>query len=73
MSAARTTVEWMFKEVKQYWSTVDFKRKMKTGELPAGQLYMAAMLLTNIRSCLYPNSISQYFDCPPPSLEDYLE
>ena len=72
MSRARVTVEWIFKEVKQYWSTVDFKRKMRSGESPVASLYLAAMLLTNMRNCVYPNPISQYFRYTPPTLEDYL-
>ena len=31
MSRERVTVEWYFKEVKLYWSTMDYKRKMRTG------------------------------------------
>lgn len=33
----------------------------------------AAVLLTNIRNCLYPDEISQYFGVGSPSLEDYLD
>lgn len=71
-ASVRVTVEWMYKEVKLYWSTVDFKRKMRIGEGPVGLLYIAAMMLTNFRNCIYPNSVSQYFKCSPPTLEEYL-
>ena len=73
MAASRITVEWIFKEVKQYWSTMDYKRKLRVGEFPVGALYIAAMLLTNFRNCVYPNPIAQYFSCRPPTLEEYLE
>lgn len=73
MALARVTVEWMFKEIKQYWTTVDFKRKMKVGEAPVGKMYLCAILLTNFRNCFYPNETSQYFNCEPPTFEDYLE
>jgi nuclease HARBI1 len=73
MSAIRITVEWIFKEVKQYWSTMDYKRKLRVGEFPVGALYIAAMLLTNLRNCIYPNPTAQYFSCRPPTLEEYLE
>ena len=72
MSKGRVTVEWYFKEVKLYWSTMDYKRKLRTGESPVGALYIAALLLTNIRNCVYPNTISQYFKCSPPTLEEYI-
>ena len=72
MSSVRVTVEWMFKEIKIYWSSVDFKRKLRVRQSPVGLLYLSAMLLTNIRNCCYPNTISQYFGVKPPTLEDYL-
>lgn len=72
MSAARITVEWIFKEVKLYFTAVDFKRKMKVFESPVGSLYLAAMLLSNMRNCVYRNQISKYFKCLPPTLEEYL-
>lgn len=69
---ARVTVEWCYKEIKLYWTTVDFKRKLRVGESSVGSLYIASMLLHNIRSCIQPNTISQYFCCPPPSVAEYL-
>lgn len=38
-----------------------------------GALYVAAVILTSARNCIYPNSISQYFSVLPPSLEEYAE
>lgn len=73
MSGSRVTVEWMFKEVKLYWGKMDFKRKLRIRESPVGALYLSAMLLTNIRNCLYPNQTAQYFKVAPPSLEEYLQ
>eukprot|EP00171_Calliarthron_tuberculosum_P001768 IDg1768t1 len=72
MSKSRITVEWIFKELKLNWTSMDFKRKLRIGESPVGALYVAAALLTNVRNCIYPNPISQYFGCEPPSLEDYM-
>ena len=71
MSGVRISVEWVFKEPKMYFATVDFKRKMKIFESPIGMLYTGSMLLSNFRNCLYPNQISQYFGVVPPSLEEY--
>lgn len=47
------------KEIKMHFATVDFKRKMQLLEAPIGMLYMASMLLSNFRICVYPNQISQ--------------
>lgn len=72
MSAVRITVEWVFKEIKCYFTTMDYKRKMKALESPVGMLYKSAMILCNIRNCIYPNQIARYFNCTPPTLEEYL-
>lgn len=72
MSEGRITVEWMFKETKMYFTTVDFKRKMKLFESPIGLLYLSSMLMSNFRNCIYPNQVAQYFGCEPPNLEEYV-
>lgn len=68
MAQFRVTVEWLFKEDKRYWTSVDFKRKLRVGEGPCGLMYIAACVLTRIRNCIYPNPIYQFFNHPPPSL-----
>lgn len=72
MSEGRITIEWMFKEVKTFWTAVDFPRKLRVLQLPVGTMYLAGMLLCNMRNCFYANQTSQYFNCKPPTLEEYL-
>lgn len=69
----RVAVEWMYKKVKLYWTTSDFKRKMKTGESPVALLDLVSMLLTNVRTWSYrKNTVSRYFECDPLTLDSYL-
>ena len=35
-------------------------------------MYLICALLTSAKTCLYSNITSQYFDCKPPSLENYF-
>lgn len=72
MSSVRITVEWAFKEVKLYWASVDYKRKLRLFESPIAMIYQAAVLLTNLRNCFYPNQLSRYFNCAPPTFEEYI-
>jgi len=46
MSAARVTVEWMYKEIKLCWTSIEIMRKSKVRESPIRLLYIAAMFLT---------------------------
>lgn len=64
-------VEWYFKCVKELGSFADSKNKLLEREMPVGLVYEAAVLLKN-QNCVQPNEISQYFECAPPSLEEYI-
>ena len=46
---------------------------MKVLESLVGSLYIAEMLLCNMRNRIYPIQRSRYFNCTPPTLEEYLE
>lgn len=54
MSCARVTAEWVCKEIKYFFTTVDFNIKMKVQETPVECMYLAVMLFYNIKVCLYP-------------------
>ena len=73
MASVRITMEWIFKELKLYFTSMDYKRKLKVFESAVGSLYLAAILPRNMRNCVYPNQVSEYLGCPPPTLEHYLE
>lgn len=75
MLNVRVAVEWILKkeEGPTYWAMVDYKHKMRIGECPVGALYLAAMLLMNLRSYVYPNSITKFFNYALTYLESYLK
>lgn len=73
MLSIRISVEWTFKEVKLYWSTVDYKRKLKLRESPVALIYQVSALPQNLRNIFYPSQSSKYFNCKPPKIEQYLE
>jgi len=46
---------------------------MSTNKLqPAKTQINVVVFLTDVMTSLYGNQISNYFDCAPPSLEDYF-
>eukprot|EP00171_Calliarthron_tuberculosum_P022181 IDg22181t1 len=72
MNGARTAVEWSYGEVKRYFTTQDFSRKLQVKKLPVALLYACSVLLVNFKTCLgHHTSASSYFSCPPPTLEEY--
>jgi hypothetical protein len=72
MSAVRECVEWEFGLVASLWAFVDYSKNQKIYLQPVGKYYMVAVLLKNMHSCFYPSQTSSYFECPPPSLREYL-
>ncbi|XP_066928992.1 uncharacterized protein [Clytia hemisphaerica] len=72
MSTCRIVVEWVFGDIINYFKFMDFKKNLKIGLSPIGKMYIICALMHNARSCLYPNTTSNYFDVSPPRVEDYF-
>jgi len=73
MSGARIVVENSFDLTQTLWIFNAFKTQMKVGLQPVGNLYLAAILLTNCYTCLRGNQIGSRFAMRPPSLSEYLQ
>ena len=72
MSSVRISVEWIFNDIINYFKFLDFKKNMKIGLSSVGKLYTCCALLHNIRTCMYKNSTSSYFNVDPPEVAQYL-
>ena len=72
MSAVRSSVEWGFGKITQYFAYLDFRKNLKVLLQPVGKYYLVGTLLVNCHTCLYGSQTSTYFNLPPPSLETYL-
>lgn len=72
MSPVRESVEWGFEYIITNFAFVDFRKNQKLFLQPIGQYYKVATLLSNCKTCLYGNQISDYFRCDPPNLENYI-
>ena len=72
MNSVRTSVEWLFADVQNYFKFIDFKKNLKVGLSSVGKMYVVSALLRNALTCLYGNETSEYFQLDPPSLQDYF-
>jgi len=72
MSSVRVSVEWLFGDIVNYFKFIDFKKNMKIGLSNVGKIYIVCAILQNALTCMYGNLTSEYFDLPPPSLQDYF-
>ena len=65
MSAVRTSVEWVFGDIINYFKFVDYHKNMKIQLSAIGKMYHVCALLQNARSCFYGSMTSEYFNCQP--------
>ena len=76
LSAERISAEWIIAVAQNKFPLVGDKKKFKlmsTNKLqPAKTQINVAVFLTDVMTSLDGNQISKYFDCAPPSLEDYF-
>ena len=73
MSSVRTSVEWVFGLVSNYFKFVVFKKMQRIGMIPVGKVYIACSILQNAYTCLYGNLISETFELKPSSIRDYFQ
>ena len=73
MSAVRASVEHSYKDLKQMWSSQDYKRMLKVRAAPISLMYKAAALLWNFKVCLqHGGQVQTKYDVDPPTLSRYL-
>ena len=72
MSEVHVSVELIFGDIITYFKFLDFKKDLKIGLNPVGKMHIVCTLLQNTRVCLYGNTTSTYFDCEPPTVEEYF-
>ena len=72
MSSVRTSVEWLFGDIVNYFKFIDFKKTQKIPLSAVGKMYIVCAILRNAMTCLYGNFTSDFFDIDPPTLQDYF-
>ena len=53
MREVRTSVEWAFGDITNFFAFLDFKKNLKICLSAVGKMYLMCALLTNARTCLY--------------------
>jgi hypothetical protein len=55
------------------WPYLDFEKLQKSNLAPTEEDFMVGVWLTNLHTCAYGSTTSSYFNCYPPTLEEYLD
>lgn len=73
MSRPRTSVEWGYNQVCRNFAYVDWTKQLKIELMPVEAIWHIGVFLTNCLTCHNGgNQISDFFQCDPPTLEEYL-
>ena len=72
MSTVRSSVEWIFGDIVNYFKFLDFKKNLKIGLNAMGKMYVTCALMQNARSILYDSATSECFGLSPPTIEEYF-
>jgi nuclease HARBI1 len=73
MSSARVSVEHAIGQVVTTFPALDFVRTARAKQTHVGIKYLVSVILRNFLTCIRgTNQICEFFDCPPPSLEEFL-
>lgn len=72
MSMQRIGVEWGINKIKSLCPFINDISAMKVQQSPISKYIYAAALMVNIHTCLGGNQNASYFNCLPPTLEEYL-
>ena len=71
-NSATSSVEWLFGDISNYFSFLDFKKNLKVQLRSVGKMYIVCALLRIALTCLYANSTANYFSLEPPSIFDHF-
>jgi DDE superfamily endonuclease len=72
ISQNRISVEHGFAILSNKWMKLGLHQTRRIRSSPVAAYFGAAVLLTNVWTCLYGNQVSRRFKIAPPTLEEYL-
>jgi hypothetical protein len=72
MAAVREPIEWDYKDLKSVWKICHAYKELKLRQQPIGKMTFLCLLLRNAHCALNGNQTSAYFNCPPPTLEEWV-
>ena len=73
MSHMRTSVEWVFGDILNYFAFLDFKKNLKIGPSSVGKMYIICALIRNTHTCFHGSSTSNYFEMDPFLIIQYFQ
>jgi hypothetical protein len=73
MSKIRVSVEWAFGHLIRKSAFLEWVRTLKVQASPVSKYYVVGALLSNIHKCMYGDIHTNYYGCPPPDTDDFMD
>lgn len=73
LSTCRECIEWDYGDVQNTWQYLEYTRVLHLINQPIAKLYTIALILSDAKNTLVCNQTSKFFNCMPPTLEEWLE
>jgi len=73
MSKCRQAIEWDYGLMGNMWKNIKYKKGMQLRKQKVCKMSLFCMIITNCYVCCNGSQTSHYFDCMPPTLEDWME
>jgi len=71
MSKCRQSIEWDYGHIGELWKKVTYKKGLKLRKQPICWIVSVCFILTNAHVCLNGCQTAEYFNCVPPTLEEW--
>lgn len=72
MSQVRSSTEWVFDDIVNYFASLDYRKNLKIGLNSVGKMYVTRALIRNAYTCMYKSITSYYFRLDSPLMKEYF-
>jgi len=72
MSSCRETIEWAYGDIGRYFKLLDYRYVLKIRKMPVALMCVCAFILRNALVSMNGFNTAEYFNCEPPTFEDWV-
>lgn len=72
MASVRESIEWSYKDLKNTWKVCEWKICLKLKNQPIAKMMLVCFILKNVLTTFYGCQTAEYFQCMPPTFDDYI-
>jgi nuclease HARBI1 len=71
LSSCRECIEWDYGDIGRYFKLLDYKYILQINKMPVAKMCLCGFILRNALATMIANNTSEYFQCIPPTFEEW--